>query len=92
MTATGVSALLLNPQFSYLFLLTGFLLFILYLDLLLVFNDCFTSFQYMELEMAKRLYIFGPARSSFSRSGPARNTIFNFRPVWARENLFGSMF
>ena len=29
-------------------------------------------------------YIFwpGPARSSFSRPCPARNTIFNFRPVW----------
>ena len=27
---------------------------------------------------------FGPARSLFFRPGPARNTIFYFRPVWAR--------
>ena len=39
----------------------------------------------------KTTIFFGPARSSFFRSGPARNTIFNFRPVWARENLFNSM-
>ena len=32
----------------------------------------------------KTYKFFGPARSSFSRPGPARNTIFNFRPVWAR--------
>ena len=27
---------------------------------------------------------FGPARPVVHFSGPARNTIFNFRPVWAR--------
>ena len=30
----------------------------------------------------KTTKFFGPAHSSLSRSGPARNTIFNFRPVW----------
>ena len=47
------------------------------------------------LEVAKQLYFSAPpspARSSFSWHGTARNTIFNFRPVWARENLFSSMF
>ena len=35
---------------------------------------------------------FGPARCSFFRPGPARNTIFYFRPVWANENILSSMF
>ena len=30
---------------------------------------------------------YGPARPVVYFSGPARNNLFYFRPVWARENL-----
>ena len=35
----------------------------------------------------KMTIFFGPARSSFSRPGPARNKIFNFRPVWGPAKI-----
>ena len=35
---------------------------------------------------------FGPARPVAHFSGPARNKIFYFRPVWASENILSSMF
>ena len=40
----------------------------------------------------KAIIFFGPVRPVVPFPGRARNTIFNFRPVWARENLFSSMF
>ena len=45
------------------------------------------------VRVGKTTIFFGPARSSFSWHGTVSViTIFNFRPVWARENLFSSMF
>ena len=35
-------------------------------------------------------YICSPARPVVPFPGPARNTIFNFRPVWAHKNLLSS--
>ena len=40
----------------------------------------------------KTTLFFGPAQSVVPFPGPARNTIFNFMPVWARRNLLSSMF
>ena len=44
----------------------------------------------IELEMLKPLNF--SARPVVHFSGPARNKIFYFRPVWARENILSSMF
>ena len=58
------------------------------------------SIQYMHMLVLTYICIrdvktpkfFCPARPVVHFSGPARNTIFYFRPVWASENILSSMF
>ena len=53
-------------------------------------QGAWTSEASLRLEILKPLNF--SARPVVHFSGPARNTIFYFRPVWASENLLGSMF
>ena len=58
-------------------------------------NNCphFSSFSKIELiSDGKTTILFAPTRSVVPFPGPARNPIFNFRPVWARKTLLSPMF